>query len=179
MGWMEIKAKYQAGASATEQHVEDVVARRVLRGLGLVEREFPPLELAVFGECKKDEPLWSRVAPLLNLALRKRRLHGFRIETLAATGQHKDVVARLQSAFDEDGVCGDVVYLTRIGKTKKALAYFVTSSEDADSGITLTQLVPPFSAIALVSNQLVITQDIETFIQQFGPYEWKTYTQDG
>lgn len=176
MGWQEIKDKYEAGASATEQSVEDMVARRVLRGLGLVEREFPRLEKAVFQESYYDDTLWSRVERLMKVVAQDFRVfNGYNLETIKVNGKHQDMVERFEGMRDEDPFYWRTVYLTRVGKTKNTLAYFISDPSGSGCGITTQDLKPPFTAIASIGSTLLLTQDIETFIKQFGPYDWKTY----
>ncbi len=177
MGWQEIKAKYEAGMSATEQSVEDMVARKVLRGLGLVEREFPRLEKAVFGEGHYDEPLWSRVERLLKVAFRtKAQVQGFNVETLKVNGKHTDVVDRYVGMMTEDtSAAWRTLFLTRAGKTKHAYAYFIVDPSRKTAGIDIARLSPPFTVVADAACAFLVTQDIEQFIKQFGPYDWTTY----
>jgi len=175
MDWQEIKAKYEAGHSPTAQAVEDMVARRVLNGLGLVERELPSTEIEVFGEITRDAPLWDRVLALLKVGLQRQRIRGLRFETLGVTGKHLDILERFRGAYDEDSeTWWRTVYLARVGKTKRTLAYFLAdTNQETHPTISIGTLAPPFTALAAMAQYYVVTQDIETLLKSFGPYNWK------
>ena len=177
MGWMEIKDKYAEGISATPQEVEDVVARRVLRGLGLTEKRLPDAERFTFGEAKYDDSLWQRTYRLAHIGLRQAGVRGVNLETLKVNGKHKDVATRFTEAIEEDPKHANTVYLTRIGKTKKALAYALSGLTGAPGGISLTRLKPPFVVQDSVMGYGLIVQNIEDFIEQFGPYEWRQFSE--
>lgn len=44
MGWAEIKKRYEAGGLSATQSTEDMVARRILRSLGVTEGNLPKVE---------------------------------------------------------------------------------------------------------------------------------------
>ena len=65
MGWKEAQTKYHKGLALTDQKAEDLVARRVLRGLGLVQRNVPWVMRSIFSGYDIDEPLWHHVQDIL------------------------------------------------------------------------------------------------------------------
>ena len=66
MGWREIQTFYREGNSPNKQKVEDLVARRVLNGLGLIERDLFKVEKELGIKTDFDMPLWPRVKDVLN-----------------------------------------------------------------------------------------------------------------
>lgn len=173
MGWIE--QRQQALAAGVDKSSDDMVARRVLNGLDLVERELAPVERALFGESNNDALLWARVEAVLKTALRRKMRTPPSYEALHVNGKHTDMIERYGEMRAESPVIArSTRYLARVGKTKKCLVYFVvvTSEPQAFSIIRC-----PFHAVARWGDDMLLVQEIEKHIEQYGPYDWKTYLQ--
>jgi hypothetical protein len=66
MSWKERISFYKDGGSSNSKATEDMVARRILRGLGATERLLPDLEKNHEITPDYNIPLWNRVYTLIN-----------------------------------------------------------------------------------------------------------------
>ena len=170
MGWQEIKSKYTNGETGAAQKTEDLVARRVLRGLGLTEPKLTVTERYNLGDgVHYDETLWQRTHRLLRFALQGTVYRHLVFETLEAkTG--REIPERYN-----DGAPGNTVYLTRCGKTTNSRAYFLGDTANPEyNGISIAALIPPYMVQASIGPFILIGQEIEPFIKSLVSYEWKT-----
>jgi hypothetical protein len=169
MGWLEARAKHLSSGAVNEQHVEDLVARRVLKGIGIPDTRLVSSEYRLFDESTPNETMWTRASRILfhlwaqhtpNLA------QYWRVEAYKATGRHKDILKRMAILEDVPITVRPLpVFLTRIKQTRQSLAYIVVPPED--KGI----LTPPALYLANLGPFEVYIQDTEHFISQFRPYE--------
>jgi len=145
------------------------VARRVLRGLGLVQRQLPYIERLLFScEPDFDEALWPRVRRawdqlLVNTAnSRYFRLHQVEVLEIPKKDKHKDVLDRFE-LIDSD-TWPKPVFMTRIRGTTQSITYSAQSSEG------LGENTPPFWVVALVNGLFIVTQDTTQYVERLGPY---------
>lgn len=160
MGWLEAQKRYQTGDTITRQTVEDLVARRALRGLGLVQRQLPVVERMLYDENYPDEALWVRTERILK---RTAQLNGFPQAfdyiLCDTTKTHKEPLERLEM-FD-DSIVRPVI-LTRLKDTKQSLAYSIWLGDELDE-----YLEPPYTALKRQGDYLIVLQDTEKFFAQF------------
>lgn len=174
MGWKEQREAYKTKQTLSDKKDEDLVARRVLRGLGLTEKQLPTLERELFGECKHDRPIWPRTLLVLKHSLRnaaERSIALFRrkVEVIPFTKRSgkREVLERFELYGKSDN--GYPIFFARISGTTSAIA--ITAWLNADVGIYLT---PPYKAISeLPGHYHIILQDITDFVSQFGPYSYE------
>jgi hypothetical protein len=171
MGWKEAKQRYLKKPTLSEHGDQDLVARRVLRGLGLVEREIWQTEEALFGHVKDTLELWTRAVQLLQITWQATgcALAKTRLETLVSNPDHKDVLLRLSDIAENDLLFP--VYLTRVKGTKVSLAYYTIPADSLHYNVE-----PPFKVVGeLVARKIkhwVVVMETEQFIRQLGPYTW-------
>ena len=167
MGHLEAQERYRQGKTLTDQTVEDLVARRVLRGLGLVQKHLPAVEKIIFGEADYDEAIWPRTLKLMKHAFHVEG-HAYYIERhvfecYEASGKHNDILERLNMV--PPGELELPVFMTRIKNTQTSVTYSTWKPAVLD-------LVTPFSAIAEIGKNTenhvyVIVQETEHYVKQF------------
>lgn len=160
MGWQEARKRYQDLETTTDQKVEDLVARKALRGLGLVQRQLPIVERMMYGEAYLDEAIWMRTDRILQ---RTGTLKCFPVKfeyvVCDTTATHKEPLERLEDIRLQGGV--RPVMLTRVKGTTQSMAYSVWKPTE------LTEfLEPPYTVLRKVGDYLVAVQDTERFFAQ-------------
>lgn len=161
---MERQQRYQKDNPLVTQQVEDLVARHVLKGMGLTEKMFYIYEEPLLGVKSPDDALWVRVHKLYKL-LASNRPYTMpqHIDVRSAKKNHSDIIELMSDPTDETDIS---MIMARVGKTKKAYAYTLWGAND------LTALTPPFTVIAKLhdNNVLLAIQEVTHFIKQWGPY---------
>ena len=177
MGWKETQARRKA-TSLTAPRDEDLVGRRVLNGLNLVERQLLPVCRNIFGrDIKHDEGTWPLTLKLLHHAWRRLsdsdigRLN-LRIEVYAVgSSSGEDVIDRFDMWNPATGETP--VFMVRLKGTKQSLTYSIWSK--GDIGL---RLKPPYKVITELNGYHIAVQDTKHFVEQFGPYDWTKVLQD-
>lgn len=170
MGWKEARSRYTTLSTLSEQKVEDLVARRVLRGLGLTEKLIWDAERAVFGQVKDDQALWVRTKELLK-AVWHSEAKGLKlnIEVCWVKPDYKDVLERMAEIEEQD--LASTIFMTRTKGAEQSITF--VNMRDMDM---IDLLTPPYNVLRKKAQQedntLTITQETEHFIAQFGPYTW-------
>jgi hypothetical protein len=172
MGWKEAQTRRKA-SSLTPPQDEDLVGRKVLNGLGLVERQLPRVCRHVFGDDFDYEAgTWSNTRKLLLYVWKHLSCHhalggAFRIESYTVNNA-KEILERFEMWDPDDPEVP--MFLVRMKGTKQSLAYSIWSQEDI--GLTLK---PPYKVIEqydMNGGYQIAVQDTAHFIAQFGPYQW-------
>ena len=170
MGWQEARVRYQSGEAQAKQTTEDLVARRVLRGLGLPVAQMVRAERTLFGEANLDSALWVRTLAVLRYSLQQGRrtvvgLAEATFEVLEGDRQHKIVTDRFTELVGQQSDAHRTVMFTRIKGTQNSMAYMLLTPE------TLKLFTPPFVVLADISNWWLVGQSTEPFIAQFAPQD--------
>lgn len=179
MGWKEARNRYANLTVLSDQKVEDLVARRVLRGLGLTEKQIWDAERVVFGFVKDDKALWVRTFELLKAVWKSQAIWGgeLNIEVISSTN-HKDVLDRIVEIANS-GITPPV-FMTRTKGSGISLTYdyfqvgFGTDEHELQPPYTvLAEVMIPGSGEDKVQQRCrIVVQDTELFVSQFGPYTW-------
>lgn len=182
MGWQEARAKHKLSGPLNDQKVEDLVARRILRGLGYVAKQLPELERALGFKDTWDDPMWPRVRKVLGALAWASNVKVFPLEGVVGlyepdvreTGPgHKQMLELIRDMFIAAGP--QPLVFTRIKGTQTSLAYFTMRYGDTfheACHINSGMFKPPFSIIGEHQPNLWIAcQDTEQFVAQFGPYK--------
>lgn len=178
MGWIEAKKRYDDGITLADQKTEDLVARRVLKGMGFVQRQLPDLERVLDIPIDRDQAVWPRVeAALYALALRSDRsgIFGsgraqpgmFVIDVRETEAKHK-LIKDMEPMFAAHKSKPHPLLLTRVKGLQESLAYFPVGVGDFDFMNAFLQ--PPFSVIARFGDWWIVVQETTHFIRQCGPY---------
>ena len=178
MGWKERQDKYK-GITLNSQADEDLVARRVLNGLNLVERQLVRAEYTSFGEADTDEPLWPRVRKLIAFAwyqpgstAQAISLNSiFSKPVVVPSKEHADVLERIDEWYQGTNLLQPII-MVRKKNTKLSYTYSVWVSETIGK-----HLAAPFTVIADKEFHKVVVQTTEHFVSQFGPYSWPEYVE--
>jgi len=172
MGWKEAKERYEFGHSVAGQSAEDVVARRVLRGLGLRGRHLAELEHRIWGndEGRFDQTLWQRVHGILRVyrtrCARMDHQIGGKIEVYEDKN-HRQTLERFWPHCEGTGPM-PVLFIRRKGGGT-ALAY---TAYRPDDWAKIPELTPPYTALEKIGGVVLVVQDLEHFVRQFGPYDY-------
>ncbi len=178
MGWKEARANRKK-VSLTPPNDEALIGRRVLNGLGLVERQLLPATRRIFGEADPDEGTWVLTRNLLYWAWAHATemtwLHKeLTVEAHTVNGE-KDIIERLEYWNPDKG--GPVpTFMTRIKGTKQSLTYSLWPCDVI--GIRLTPSYKVFHTINYNLGYHVAVQDTAHFVKQFGPYDWSSVIND-
>ena len=170
MGWLAAQRAHKRSRNPVKQSTEDLIARRVLNGMGYVESDLYALEEAVDKPTPDEATLWQRVKAILEISstaygkmFGARRLFTFYTHTLKK--------AKPETLFDP--ILLDEppypVILTRVGDTRDSYAFFpvvVRSNDSVLSITTLEWLKPPYSIVAEIGKWSICSQPIAHFIAQ-------------
>jgi len=168
MGWKEARKRYQSKKTLGDQSIEDLVARRVLRGFDVVQRDLIALEYHIYDESYQDDALWIRVRRIMEYTFRRHsKLNLFRqwhIEVLESKADHSDILERYASV-DIAGEKRLPVFFTRVKGTRTGIVYSTWPRDEIG-----LDLVPPYNVIFEQDGYHIAVQDITAFIKQFGPW---------
>lgn len=186
MGWQEARKKHKASGSVNSQGAEDLVARRVLRGLGYVQKDLPALERAYRFRDTWDDPLWARVRRVMDPVMRESGVKLcagscpglYDIEVREVTNDHASAEKLFKELID-DCRLGDPplpLFLTRVKGTTVSRAYFPVYYGQELAGCTCHVdsglWKPPFTVVSRLTDTLwLMCQDTEHFVAQLGPYK--------
>jgi len=167
MGYLEAQNRYKEKRGLAKQSVEDLVARRVLRGLGVVQKDVPRLDKDLFGDHDYDEALWPCVLRMWKYIMERTHNAAFfkahQILVLEVGEKHKEVLDRLDTIQYEDIVTP--VILTRIRGSKISMAYLCRRPEDVG------MLTPPYKVIKEVNGFHLTMVETEAYIKSLGPFD--------
>ena len=177
MGWQEARQRYRDGSTLNDQKTEDLVARRVLKGLGLVERQIGLIEYRLFGEATQDTALWPRTYAVLRAmaaASGSPRTFGFdrkdpgefEIE-VREVGQHHEEILEMLPLLEQHVERPHPVFLTRVRDTVVSRAYLLVDPSEIE---TKHWTRPPINFLAEAGRWWLACIDTERFIAAFGPY---------
>ena len=124
--WQEIKEKYTK--RLVGQDVEDILARRIWRGLGLAGsvKDIYSVEKQLFGDCMPNDPLYDRVFAIFAYCYRnKYTKFNLHCETLEIKS-HNEVLERIPFLYASQvgySASGKPVYLTK--NLNATIAYII------------------------------------------------------
>lgn len=160
--------RYRTENPLISQQAEDLVARHVLKGMGLTEKAFYMCEGSLLGDRHPDDALWVRVYRLYQYLMSSRSpiLVPYKIDVRVSKSNHSDIIDLM---LDNDDMPSAYIYpaiMTRVNKSKKSLTYALYQADK------LNLLEPPILVVARMQNSstLLIAQDTTHFVKQFGPY---------
>ena len=164
----QLRAYKERGRPADKRH-EDLLAVRMLRGLGIAQpvKGIYEAEKIVWGETRGERPLWDRATAVLLHKLKATRAnnlfpHKWDIQAFKIKNSH-EAIERL-AAIELDARIP--VLFCRIRDTIACNAYMLIGREQ------LGLFKPPFAVPAEVQSYFVLQQPVDRFVDQFGPYDW-------
>lgn len=179
MGWQEAKKRYDLGETAASQKVEDLVARRVIRGMGGVERQLPQFERS-YGLYNPDSALWPRTFAVLQAAHPWPGFFGapgsaalWEPQVIEVDAHHKAIMEYAES-FSSLTKPPYPVFFTRVKDTQISLVYYLVRHDLTgahSTHVTSRWLIPPVQFIASIEPWWLAVQETEHFIRQFGTYQ--------
>lgn len=130
-GWKDRAALYRAGSRLCSQNNEDLIARKILRGLGYTEKGINKLEASLEVPYDSSKPLFDRVRNCLEIVSngmfspdRDGRRYALTTrdtdETHAMVVKHMDEWLQIAEP-EKDGL----VIMSRVGKDRRAWAYAI------------------------------------------------------
>lgn len=169
--WQNRKAHYVHAGRPGDQSREDMMARRILRGLGGSEKLLCRMENIVFGCAYNDEPLWPRTAKLFKTVVQYAWVpaRSWSFDASAANGQ-REVIARFDDLDIVEAENAGTVPVVFAMSTKEGSVYAPWCGDTLPHTVSTAAL--PFTVLRDLGNGYVLVmQDIVTFVRQFGPYE--------
>ncbi|MFC1453649.1 hypothetical protein ACFLQL_00530 [Verrucomicrobiota bacterium] len=162
--WEVIKEKY--GNKLTDQNTEDLLSRRIWKGLGMsgsVNKNINKLELYIRGQINYEEPLFDRLKFIFEYGYAKKHKLEWHIETLEIKND-EDALDHINEMLQ---TIKYPILMTRIKNTSNS---FTFSTWDAEKIPFI--LTPQYSILATeVPSKLVAVQTTTHFVEQFGPYD--------
>lgn len=177
MGWQEAKKRHEDSLSLTSYAATELIARRIMAGLGYSMSRLPDLERALGLPQDYDAPALDRAeAVLRGMAIRSgkgwvfgdsREFPGlFRLETMDMDRRRK-AITDLAPILDAVIQSPLPLYLTRVTGTTVSKAYFLVGHEFLTE---IEWLKPPFTVLSEHGMRWLVEQETAQFIGQFGPY---------
>lgn len=172
--WEVRRDYYASRGRKDDQAFEDMLGRRVLKGLGCTEKQVYKLERLVFGADDGERPLWIRASKLFSELLSRRQAwghlaRGWHLETLQTRkDKDKEAVERLQQFA---GATPEPVLFTMPkGDGERTGTVYCIWPADTK----LDALMPPYRVVAILEDlpSVVVAQEAAHFVAQFGPYEY-------
>lgn len=170
----EARAEFYASRGRKEdQAFEDMLGRRILKGLGCSEKQIYQLERFVFAQDSGEDPLWHRASKLF-LALLARQpqwsylAQQWYLEAMKV-GKNKDKEAvELLEQFG-GGMKKPVVFTVPKANADRVCTAFSLWPLDSE----LVLLNPPYRVVTHIAELelAVVAQEAAHFVTQFGPYE--------
>jgi hypothetical protein len=170
--WRERRAFYLQQGRGDEQKHEDMLAGRILRGLGITspQRHICHIEQRVLGYVRKDQPMWPRARDIFVRLL----AHGpyrdwaewWQIAAVPEVKEHAEALERLTETDWRSLVGMRPLLFARVHNTCNCYTYTTYRMEE------LSRLHPPFTVHPDPGypEWLTIRQEVAHFVQQFGPY---------
>ena len=154
-----------------DMSVESRVARRVMRGMGIThaDKNIYAVEQQVMGTVYSEQPLWQRVERLWLGLLRRNSDHCQRPESwtldVVEVRNEKAALKRFEFMIEE-GVENPLLFVM-FSETNTDRAYSKWDPADAAKWLD-----PPARIEKEIGSwpHWLVTQDIETFVKQFGVY---------
>lgn len=129
--WKDRAALYKSGSRLSSQNNEDLVARKVLRGLGYTEKGINKLESALEIEYDPAKPLFDRVRTCLETVSRgmfsqDRDHRRFALAVRDTDETHSMIVKHMDEWIpmaepEKDGI----IVMSRVGKDRRAWGYAI------------------------------------------------------
>ena len=180
MGWREVQLRYSSGKTMATQATEDLVARRVLQGLGYTAKELGMLEKRLHTKYVPDAAMWPRVLEALRSLCsfsRRQYLFGlddenpgmFAIDVREVDSTHTEIL-EMRDFFENHVSAPHPLFLTRVKDTKISRAYYLLRNEDGEGDMYVPWLSPPVAFIGQAGPWWIACQETSHFIQQLGPF---------
>ena len=175
--WQVQQQLYAEQGRSGDQAYEDLVARRVLRGLGArnAQRDISVLEHRVLGEASPNTPLWPRTKRLFITLLSRIPKHAHLVRTrdiqAVRVKDNADAIERMTDCTDHKPGMQPLL-LARIADTTVSRAYMLWPAD------ALYELVPTFEVVPAdlgVRSLRLVIQDTTHFVRSLGPYPLETW----
>ena len=177
MGWKAVQTAYlERDQNLEGKNTEDLLARRVLDGMGFKTKHVNLLELKLCGQVHADDPLWQRTERLFVRALQccggsaRNLVDGWTIIAQETDPQHKSVFERMDLLKDMQTVPEYFpLIFARVKDTVIGLAfvYWQTSA--------LSELKPPYKVVDCLRtgdyDGRLIVQEIPLFVRSLAEYD--------
>ena len=174
--WQARRKLYRDAGRLDDQKYEDMIGRRVLRGLGVREKDIGLLEASLAGMQSPEQPLWPRVRALLP-ALRNKInevapfvLPEWKADAVLSAPMSPSLTVRLMLMTPARDLRPLILAMEMSGSHRQILH---------NDGLAVTYwhvdelmyLKPPYRVDVYLDDYRAVVQSIVTFFRQFGPYE--------
>lgn len=152
----------------TGQNVDDMLCRRIWHGMGLSgsysSQRMGELEKRIVGHAEYRDLDIKRIMDLVTYCIGRNKEWPWMYETLEIT-KNEDVQERISHEVPTPEPLP--LFLVRLKSSTTTLAYALFPKDRIGTFFT-----PPYHVIKGDPVNDFVIQDVETFIRQFGPYEF-------
>jgi len=178
--WQRQRDKYKELGRLTDKKYEDLIGRRIIRGLGFssAEKAIYSIESQLLGATYGEDPLYERAVRVFQHILNKRGELAFAPEGWNWQPEARlikdatEIVERINSA----AYTGLPLIFTRFKEGRTSRVYMCWPIDD------IHVLPPPFNVLATepigCGEFWLVEQDTTHFVASFGPYEELTGADD-
>ena len=166
--WEIVRDQYARAGRLSQKPMEDMLARRILRGLGGTESRVYSMERIIFGVTYEEDSLWTRATRMFMELMTRSRIDWLAehwvLDAVKVSGDN-DAVTRICEYGDLQGLL--VLFTIPKGGRKLTLAY-----APWPDNTELSTLTPPYKVLACeqLHGYKIVVQDAMHFVQQFGPF---------
>ena len=177
MSWEEARRAYQQPGRQNSQADEDLIARRIIKGLGfsMTSSVVCRLEQGLLGGQYSDDPMFDRARALFKHILATYADHDGHL----ARRWNIQVLTAVSQAVLLDKVYDQVHLSTAFKNGEWPLIFGRVEQSNIGQAFTpwyaeeLVSLVPPFDVLELQgSGYRLVRQEATHFVAQFGPYSY-------
>lgn len=177
--WEARRAHYKEIMRRDDQSHEDMIARRIVRGLGYAnaEKVMYALERSVLGTTHGTSPMWVRATAVFEAAVATNarnksnalaKLRNWKMEARQIK-DNAEAAERFEDWWMYDRLKPGVTYLplmfVQIKGTAECRVYSLWLPE------YLALLTPPYTVLEFkAATYRLVVQDVTVFVSQFGPY---------
>lgn len=169
--WKDRISFYNKGGSCSTKSSEDMIARRVLRGLGASENQLPKLEAKHGIKPDYSQPTWNRVYKLLNFISNGDIGGDSDVASLVIDTSEVKVTSNNSILSDKEYLKNmydiasryryGITILARVANTKTVNAYSIVDSQTLPDWV----LQPVSTLISRENGKMIWVQDAEVFIR--------------
>lgn len=171
--WIKRREFYAQQSRLDDQLYEDMLARRVIKGLGFnnASKGIYKAEQVVLGQTRGDLPLWHRAREILPVAINRYSQHkGLLSNAVIDSFEVEDYTEAYErmSAYDWQSRNQRPVLFTKKKNTHTCYVYTYWTTDE----FNLHRLAPPYTVLPAddYPKWFFTQQEAAHFVAQFGPY---------
>jgi hypothetical protein len=170
--WQKQRRTYREQGRLTDKRHEDLLAVRILRGLGVTDHQkgIYKLERGLLGAEHGDLPLWDRTKAVFDRLLCTRSLpcDWMNRRWLIEPYLIKNDREMLERIGLDEWVDQSPMFFARVGLSPICKAFVLVEPTE------LRNFTPPFAVLdyPAKADMRLVVQEAQHFVEQFGPFDW-------